>query len=172
MLRPPKGGLPDPEYADGETMILAKVPIYGTTDAGRKFWERLREVIVEAGFRENKISKALYSMTDENGAVIALICTHVDDMLWAAKPEAESAINTILETFAVRKVEEGKFRFCGKKVAQTDDFAVTVTCKDSAEQIEPIKFDKGKRRMTERATESEIGQMRSVVGSLGWVATR
>ena len=91
-------------------------------------------------------------------------------MLWAAKPEAESTINTILETFAVRKVEEGKFRFCGKEVTQTDDFAVTVTCKDSAEQIEPIRFEKGKRRMTERATESEIGQMRSVVGSLGWVA--
>ena len=93
LLRPPKGGLPDPEYADGETMILARVPIYGTTDAGRKFWERLREVIVEAGFRENQISKALYSMTDKDGKVIALICTHLDDMLWAVKPEAESAIN-------------------------------------------------------------------------------
>ena len=95
LLRPPKGGLPDPEYADGETMILARVPIYGTTDAGRKFWERLREVIVEAGFRENQISKALYSMTDDNGTVTALICTHVDDMLWAAKAEAESAIKEI-----------------------------------------------------------------------------
>ena len=93
LIRPPKGGLPDPEYADGETMILARVPIYGTTDAGRKFWERLRGVIVEAGFRENQISKALYSFTDKHGKVIALICTHVDDMLWAAKPEEESAIN-------------------------------------------------------------------------------
>ena len=37
LLRPPKGGLLDSEYADGETIILARVPIYGTTDAGRKF---------------------------------------------------------------------------------------------------------------------------------------
>ena len=46
LIRPQKGGLPDSEYADGETMILARVPIYGTTDAGRKFWQRFREVIV------------------------------------------------------------------------------------------------------------------------------
>ena len=45
--RPPKGGLPDLDYADGETMILARVPIYGATDAGRKFWQRFREVVVE-----------------------------------------------------------------------------------------------------------------------------
>ena len=110
----------------------------------QSFWERLREVIVEAGFRENQISKALYSLTDKDGKVIALICTHVDDMLWAAKPEAESAINNIFETFAVRKVEEGKFRFCGKEVTQTDDFAVTVTCKDSADQIERLSSIKAR----------------------------
>ena len=40
LLKPPPGGLPDPDYADGETMILARVPIYGTDDAGRKFWTR------------------------------------------------------------------------------------------------------------------------------------
>jgi hypothetical protein len=36
LMRPPKGGIPDPEYEDGETFILARVPIYGTQDAGRK----------------------------------------------------------------------------------------------------------------------------------------
>ena len=50
LLRPPKGGIPDPEYADGETMILARVPIYGTQDAGRKFWQRFSAVIKENDF--------------------------------------------------------------------------------------------------------------------------
>ena len=36
LLKPPKG-IPDPDYEDGEAMILARVPIYGTSDAGRKF---------------------------------------------------------------------------------------------------------------------------------------
>ena len=57
LLEPPPGGLPDPDYADGETMILARVPIYGTEDAGRKFWTRLRKTIVANKFREGKIAK-------------------------------------------------------------------------------------------------------------------
>ena len=47
---------------------------------------------------------------------------------------------------------------------------MTVTCKHSTEQINTIKYHVGKRKMTDRATEAEIGQMRSVVGSLGWIA--
>ena len=41
LLSPPKCGLPDPDYADGETMIVARAPIYGTPDAGRFFWKQL-----------------------------------------------------------------------------------------------------------------------------------
>ena len=44
LLKPPKGGVPDPDYADGETMILARVPIYGTQDAGRMFFGKDSEL--------------------------------------------------------------------------------------------------------------------------------
>ena len=54
-------------------------------------------------------------------------------MLWAATAEAEAAIQKILDTFAVRKVEEGTFRFCGKEVKQSPCFSVLVTCKDTSE---------------------------------------
>ena len=106
LLKPPNTGVPDPEYADGETMMLARVPIYGTKDAGRKFWKRFREVIVENKFRENKIAKALYVL-EENNEVKALLVTHVDDLCWACKPEYEHHMNKILEAFVVneKKVE-------------------------------------------------------------------
>ena len=35
LLKPPKSGVPDDDYKDGNTMILARVPIYGTADVGR-----------------------------------------------------------------------------------------------------------------------------------------
>ena len=43
LLKPPKSGVPDDDYKDGNTMILARVPIYGTADAGRKFWKKIRQ---------------------------------------------------------------------------------------------------------------------------------
>jgi hypothetical protein len=109
LMRPLKGGIPDPEYEDGETLILARVPIYGTQDAGRKFWKRFSATIRENGFRENKIAGALYHI-GENGEVKGILITH-----WAVTPGYEDRVEKILKSFAVRKVEEGKFRFCGKR---------------------------------------------------------
>jgi len=169
LLRPPRGGIPDQDYADGETMILARVPIYGTQDAGRKFWQRFKKVITEHQFKENKIAKALY-VIEVGGEIQAMLITHVDDLCWATKPEFEGNVNKILETFVVKKVEQGKFRFCGKEIEQLNDFSIKVTCTDSTEQIVPIKYKTHKRMMTELATDSEIAQMRSVIGSLGWIA--
>ena len=43
----PDGKTPDPEFADGETKFIARVPIYGAPDAGRFFWKQMRETCLE-----------------------------------------------------------------------------------------------------------------------------
>ena len=60
LLKPPKGGLPDSSITE-DTMILARVPIYGTKDAGRQFWKKLRQEIINSGLKENRLMKAFYS---------------------------------------------------------------------------------------------------------------
>ena len=169
LLKPPKGGVPDPDYADGETMILARVPIYGTQDAGRKFWQRFRKVIIANKFRECKIAKAMY-VIEVDGDIKAMLITHVDDLCFAVKPDHEKWMLNILEEFVVKKVEHTKFRFCGKEIEQLSDYSIKVTCKDSTEQIRKIKFGTKNRKMTDLAGDNEIAQMRSVIGSLGWIA--
>ena len=100
LLKPPKGGIPDPDYDEEGTVILARVPIHGTQDAGRKFWHRFRQVILENGFRENKIAKALYHL-EFDGEIQGILVTHVDDLCWAVKPEYEANMTRILEEFVV-----------------------------------------------------------------------
>ena len=122
LLKPPRTGVPDPEYEDGETMILARVPIYGTADAGRKFWRRFNQVITDNKFRENKIAKALY-VFEVDGDIKGLMVTHVDDLCWCMKPEYEQYMDNILREFSVNneKTSARKFRFCGKEIVQDDD---------------------------------------------------
>ena len=43
LYRIPKGGIPEEGVAEGD-VLAARVPIYGTKDAGRGFWLRLKEV--------------------------------------------------------------------------------------------------------------------------------
>ena len=142
-------------------MILARVPIYGTADAGRKFWKRFNKIITENKFRESKIARALYVIEVDN-QIKGLLITHVDDSCWCIMPEYEEHIDAILHEFAVNKdkMSARKFRFCGKEVCQDHDYNVKITCRDTMEQIGPI----GARKPDDHASEKEVEQMRSVVG--------
>ena len=83
------------------------------------------------GFKENSILKALYALHNSEGRLIALLCTHVDDLLWAAEPEAEPIIEQLLGEFSCGKIERREFRYCGKEIKQADDFSITVTCRET-----------------------------------------
>ena len=110
LLSQPDGGLPG---VDPDAQMLARVPIYGTKDAGRGFWKRLRSVCLEAGLHENRIMKSVYSF-QKDGKVVCMMVTHVDDLLWACEPEYQYMIDHILKTFECGKIEKGNFRYCGK----------------------------------------------------------
>ena len=151
-----------------DAVIKVNVPIYGTKDAGRMFWKRLREVIIGAGMRPNKHIKALYTL-EVDGVIKIMLATHVDDLMWTAEPGYEHIVQKVLETFDIRKIEQGEFRFCGREVKQNSQGQISVSCKSTTESILPISFQKNGRKNADKATDGEIGQLRSVVGSLAWI---
>ena len=116
------------------------------------------------------MSSVVYTYSEE-GDVKLMMGTHVDDILFACKPGYENFVRKLQEALQVEdsKVSEGNFRFCGREISQEDDGSITVTCKSTAEKIEPISYRTGVRK-TELANDAEKSQLRSVVGSLAWVA--
>ena len=170
LLRQPRGGVPDPEVSH-DSFLLARVPIYGTRDAGRGFWKRLRSVAVGAGLRESKILPAFYSYADGNGKVIMVLGSHVDDILWANLPEANHVMENIMAQFEVGTAESMNFRYCGKEVAQDDDYNIVVTCRSTSLKLTPIRLPPGKKGAgTLLCNEQEVSQLKSIVGSLSWIA--
>ena len=167
MIQPP-GGVPDVDIS-ADTMFVARVPIYGTCDAGRGFWKKLRHDILSTGLRENGVIRALY-IYQEDGELKSMLATHVDDMLRATKSGYEDRVPQLLDRYTIKTVESGTFRFCGREVIQHSDFSVSVKCKDTTEKIEPVRYDPKGRKQTDLARDHEIAQLRSVVGSLEWVA--
>ena len=105
-----------------------------------------------------------------DGDLKVILAAHVDDLIWVCEEGYEEAVEKVLGCFELKKIEEGKFRFCGREYEQLEDFSVKVTCKDNTEKILPINFKKAGRRLDDKATEGEIAQMRSVVGSLAWIS--
>ena len=56
-----------------------------------------------------------------DGKIVAIMSSNVDEILFGSLPGHDKAIHEILDTFAVREIIEGSFRFCGKEVRQHDD---------------------------------------------------
>ncbi|CAE7200469.1 GIP [Symbiodinium sp. CCMP2592] len=165
LLSQPKGGLPG---LKPHQHMLARAPIYGSTDGGRRFWKRLRNYLKGKGLRENRIYRALYSYTDADGVVQLLLTSHVDDLLWACDPSCDWIMNDLIETFKCGKVETGSFRYCGKEISQDEDFNIHVTCSETTRNVNKIHVDK-RRHPGDPLTDSDKTQMKSVAGSLAWV---
>ena len=95
----------------------------------------------------------------------------MDDVLWAADPEYEYVLtDRLFKFFELNGIEEGEFRFCGREHSQGDDFSVYVTCKHNTEKVLPIKLERSGRSPEDKASQGEIAQARSVIGSLAWIA--
>ena len=121
LLSQPKGGLPGME--PGEHM-LARAPIYGSVDGGRRFWKKLRRTVKQKGLKENRICRALYSYTDKDGVVQMLLTSHVDDLLWACDPSCDWIVKELIDEFKCGTVESGSFKYCGKEIVQDEDFTI------------------------------------------------
>ena len=64
LYRIPKGGIPEEGIEEG-TVIATSVPIYGTKDAGRGFWLRLKEVVLNRGYTANRILPTMFSLVKD-----------------------------------------------------------------------------------------------------------
>jgi hypothetical protein len=163
----PRGGIPECGIAE-DTVIAARVPIYGTKDAGRGFWLRLSDDMRREGFKLNRILPTLFAFRDSDENIVGMMTSNVDDLLFGVTGPAEKAMMKVLEGFNVREAQEGQFRFCGKEIVQYDDYSIRVSAKDNTEKIRPIKIPE-KRKLTSECTPTEVTQVRSVTAALAWV---
>ena len=112
LMSQPRGGLPG---VDPEALLLIRVPIYGLTDSGRGFWVRLDGDAKECGLKASMIYPALYYLPGNDGSCVALLATHVDDLLFTYLPEGEEKIMKFLQKFELGSQEVDNFRYCGKQ---------------------------------------------------------
>ena len=102
LMWPPKGGLPgegDEKYA-----FAANKPVYGTGDAGRRFYKAFREAAIGAGLKENEVMKALYAYSLDGDTKV--ICgTRVDDLLYTMEPDYQCIMTNLLEQFEIKETK-------------------------------------------------------------------
>ena len=114
-----------------------------------------------------------YYLPGPQGEVLGLLGSHVDDLLWCGGPEMDQVMLEVQKRFKFRMVnaddsKDGIFKFCGRMIKQTSE-GVTITSPEVLDRVKAIYIEPSRRKQRgQAATQSEIGQLRSVVGSLSW----
>ena len=98
-----------------------------------------------------------------------MMCTHVDDLLFAYTDEGKEAVDAILNRFSVGKIEEGSFRYWGRRFSQDEDCTIHVDVRDNTRNLKPAAIGKD-RKMNDPLTQEELTSLRSVVGGLAWIS--
>ena len=124
-MRQPRGGLPG---VDPTALLLIRVPIYGLLcDSGRGFWMRLDGEAKAAGFTASRIYPSFYYCLNHHKKTIAVLTTHVDDLLFSSLPEGEHVVEKLLSRFEIGSTEKGDFRYCGKQLTQSEDGGISIS---------------------------------------------
>ena len=95
-LRQPREGLPG---LHRDQLMLIVRGIFGLANSPRLFWRHLRDSLLQLGFRQSMLDKALF-LYYKNGQLILAIGVHVGDLIGTGKPgDADEILKKIRETF-------------------------------------------------------------------------
>ena len=118
VYRIPAEGVPEEGSAGGE-ILASRVSVYGTKDAGRGLWLRLKKTCRQFKFSLNQILPTLFTLRDDESGIIAVMSSNVDDLLAISRRELEPRTlccnnswlvkkNTVLSGFAEKSSDKMK----------------------------------------------------------------
>jgi hypothetical protein len=90
--------------------------------------------------------------------------------MWTGGAHVERVMEKICQRFNFGKLEKDNFRYCGRDIS-CEKGGIRVTCDSLIDRVRPIYLDIGKKKSPHaHVTEEVRGQLRSIVGSLAWLA--
>ena len=147
-----------------EEGILWKLqkPLYGLTDAGRRFWLRVKAILEENGYKRVTGDEAYY-YKQEDGKLIGQLLLHVDDFMMAGEEKFVDETTKMFE----KTLTVSKFRFCCVDVSLKDG-KILVEMEDYADSLAEVEIRNAKK--TEPLDKIEMKQLRKVTGKVYWLA--
>ena len=160
--------VPPKDIAKHGLLWKLKKPLYGLNDASRRFWLRVKEVFMQENLKTLPGDEAFY-FKNENGNLIGMIITHVDDFQIAGNSYfVDSILDKLNNNLTVSKVERDEFRFTGIDVKGTSN-GIMLSMDEYASSIEEIREIRKEKKITP-LTKTEMKLYRKYVGKLNWLA--
>ena len=159
-----------PLHQIGEYGLLCNKPVYGLNDAPLAWQLCLHSFLKETGGASSRLDENSFTWK-ENGKLIAMATTHVDDIaLTADMPWLDNMNQMFTKRFGKVTRQQLPFDHCGCHYEKTND-GYKISQEDFAKKMEAVVVPE--REDESKLTPSEVTMLRSVLGGLLWLtATR
>ncbi|CAE7833764.1 RE2, partial [Symbiodinium necroappetens] len=169
----PKGGI---DGLHEEQLVEIIAGVYGLGDSP-KLWRRtLREAILGLGYKESVLDPTVYFLQSPS-KLEGAIAVEVDDLFTFGSEIHETKMKLLQQKFQFEKYEDvmqskDGVGFNGRRIHQTENYEFKVDMhKFVTERLSPVQLSKGRRSEPKAlANDSEINQMRAVIGALNWLS--
>ena len=162
-LKPPKQA-----NTDGVWLLL-KCP-YGLADAGRKWFLRVKQELLELGGKQCRFDGALFVWYDGKGTICGIIVIHVDDMLYGGTASFHNNVVAVLKTiFKIGATSDTCFTYIGLQVFQSDD-KIQLSMKHYIESLPEISITVDNKKT--KLSPDNVRVLKQVSGQINWAVTQ
>lgn len=162
---------PPPEAACKGTLWKLKRCVYGLADASLYWYNKVKEIVLEAGGKISKVDPAVFYWTDTNCNVTGILACHVDDFMWGGTESfSRTVIPHLRSVFQVGREEHDSFCYVGMDFVTVKQ-TVQVHQENYIQHMQPIHLSPSRAVQQDSALcEDEKDQLRSKIGQILWVA--
>ena len=160
---------PPPEYDNGYVWKLKKT-VYGLCDAGRAWYLRVKEELLQLGARMCTLDNSLFTWYHD-GLLEGAICIYVDDFLWTGTERFEEAVISALRAkLLIGSSGSVAFRYVGLNICSNAE-GISVDQAKYIASLEPVKLSRARSVQRDHLlSDSEREAFRALIGQLNWVS--
>ncbi|KAL2093504.1 hypothetical protein ACEWY4_010816 [Coilia grayii] len=161
-----------PSEADCKgTLWKLKKCVYGLADASLYWYNRVKQIVLEAGGKISKVDPAVFYWTDQDCAVTGVLACHVDDFIWGGTENfSKTVIPHLRSVFQVGREEHDCFCYVGMDFVTVDE-TVHVHQESYIQHMQSINMSPSRAVQHDSfLCEEEKDLLRSKIGQILWVA--
>ena len=134
---PPKNG---PALPGVQPAILLLFPkgLFGLNDAPRKWWEKISKVLVQVGFRKQRLRLGLVTLHSSAGVLSGVICLHVDDVLGTGDDLFEVKLKELDKLVGFGSMKRQTFDHCGRQCEKHPNGENTIAMEAYTRHLEKV----------------------------------
>lgn len=165
LLKPPK-------EAKTDKVWLLNQAVYGLCDAGRHWYDRVKNELLKLDVNVSKLDKAVFYYCKANEC-IGIMIVHVDDFLFGGTDFfLKNVISKLHELFVVGLVESSGMKYLGIDINQQEN-TIYMSMDEYIETVVPVELESSRCMEKEcLLSTSENRDFRHLIGQINWCATQ